>query len=237
MGKKCVCTATLELRNLTNLICVCEIAVRVPSTARLCLVCHQEWVSDPKMKSLWNWFAKNEINMNSRTTMGLVRKWNHQELKKSTSVTCNTGAAVLGVRDEHETPWYLVPTNAGFGQQRRGRQGHRRRGGPIASIRPRSCDYRAAASTRRWYAAPVRSVRWGGEIIIVVGGSFSSRSHGVEWSVPSSEVTKCDTNTSPRRLATHLLQQVDQSFTSRRHRGHRSANAIRNNTKKTTTLR
>jgi hypothetical protein len=50
------------------------------------------------------------------------------------------------------------------------------------------------------------------------------------WSVPSSEVTKCDTNTSPRRLVTHLLQQVDQSFTSRRHRGHGSANATRNNT-------
>jgi hypothetical protein len=38
------------------------------------------------------------------------------------------------------------------------------------------------------------------------------------------------TQTSPRRLATHLLQQVDQSFTSRRHRGHGSANATRNNT-------
>jgi hypothetical protein len=50
------------------------------------------------------------------------------------------------------------------------------------------------------------------------------------WSVPSSEVTKCDTNTSPRRLVTHLLQQVDQSFTSRKHRGHGSANATRNNT-------
>jgi hypothetical protein len=43
-------------------------------------------------------------------------------------------------------------------------------------------------------------------------------------------VTKCDTNTSPRRLVTHLLQQVVQSFTSRRHSGHRSANATRNNT-------
>jgi hypothetical protein len=50
------------------------------------------------------------------------------------------------------------------------------------------------------------------------------------WSVPSSEVTKCDTNTSPRRPVTHLLQQVDQYFTSRRHRGHESANATRNNT-------
>jgi hypothetical protein len=49
-------------------------------------------------------------------------------------------------------------------------------------------------------------------------------------SVPSSEVTKCDTNTSPRRLVTHLLQEVDQSFTSRRHRGHGSVNATRNNT-------
>jgi hypothetical protein len=48
---------------------------------------------------------------------------------------------------------------------------------------------------------------------------------------PSSEVTKCDTNTSPRRLATHLLQQVVQSLTSRRHSGHGSANATRNNTK------
>jgi hypothetical protein len=47
---------------------------------------------------------------------------------------------------------------------------------------------------------------------------------------PSSEVTKCDTNTSPRRLVTHLLQQVDQSCTSWRHRGHGSANATRNNT-------
>jgi hypothetical protein len=47
--------------------------------------------------------------------------------------------------------------------------------------------------------------------------------------VPSSEVTKCDTNT-PRRLVTHLLQQVVQSFTSRRHSGHGSANATRNNT-------
>jgi hypothetical protein len=43
-------------------------------------------------------------------------------------------------------------------------------------------------------------------------------------------VSKCDTNTSPRRLATHLLQQVDQSFTLRRHSGHGSANATRNNT-------
>jgi hypothetical protein len=43
-------------------------------------------------------------------------------------------------------------------------------------------------------------------------------------------VTKCDTNTSPRRLATHLLQQLDQSFTLRRHRGHGNANATRNNT-------
>jgi hypothetical protein len=43
-------------------------------------------------------------------------------------------------------------------------------------------------------------------------------------------VTKCDTNTSPRGLETHLLQQVDQSFTSRRHRGHGSANATRNST-------
>jgi hypothetical protein len=51
-----------------------------------------------------------------------------------------------------------------------------------------------------------------------------------EWSVPSSEVTKCDTNTSPRRLVTHLLQQVDQSLTLRRHSGHGSANATRNNT-------
>jgi hypothetical protein len=48
-------------------------------------------------------------------------------------------------------------------------------------------------------------------------------------SVPSSEVTKYDTNTSPRRLVTHLLQQMDQSFTSRRHSGHGSANATRNN--------
>jgi hypothetical protein len=50
------------------------------------------------------------------------------------------------------------------------------------------------------------------------------------WSVPSSEVTKCDTNTSPTRLATHLLQQVGKSFTLRRHSGHGSANATRNNT-------
>jgi hypothetical protein len=32
------------------------------------------------------------------------------------------------------------------------------------------------------------------------------RDHQQSWSVPSSEVTKCDTNTSPRRLVTHLLQ-------------------------------
>jgi hypothetical protein len=50
------------------------------------------------------------------------------------------------------------------------------------------------------------------------------------WSVPSTEATKCDTNTNLRRLATHLLQQVDQSFTSRRHSGHGSASATRNNT-------
>jgi hypothetical protein len=43
-------------------------------------------------------------------------------------------------------------------------------------------------------------------------------------------VTKCDTNTSPRKLATHLLQQVDQSFTLRQHSGHGSANTTRNNT-------
>jgi hypothetical protein len=48
---------------------------------------------------------------------------------------------------------------------------------------------------------------------------------------PSSEVTKCDTNTSPMRLTTHLLQQVIQSLTSWRHSGHGSANATRNNTK------
>jgi hypothetical protein len=53
----------------------------------------------------------------------------------------------------------------------------------------------------------------------------------LKWSVPSSEVTKCDTNTSPRRLATHLLQQVVQSLTSWPHSGHGSANATRNNTK------
>jgi hypothetical protein len=47
---------------------------------------------------------------------------------------------------------------------------------------------------------------------------------------PSSEVNKCVTNTGPRRLVTHLLQQVDQSFTSRRHSGHGSAKATRNNT-------
>jgi hypothetical protein len=51
------------------------------------------------------------------------------------------------------------------------------------------------------------------------------------WSVPSSEVTKSDTNTSPRRLVTHLLQQVVQSLTSRRHSGHGSATTTRNNTK------
>jgi hypothetical protein len=51
------------------------------------------------------------------------------------------------------------------------------------------------------------------------------------WSVPSSEETKCDTNTSFRRLATHLLQQLVQSLTSRRHSGHGSATATRNNTK------
>jgi hypothetical protein len=33
-----------------------------------------------------------------------------------------------------------------------------------------------------------------------------------KWSVPSSEVTKCDTNTSPRRLVAHLLQQVESVF-------------------------
>jgi hypothetical protein len=44
------------------------------------------------------------------------------------------------------------------------------------------------------------------------------------------EASPCDTNTSPRRLATYFLQQVVQSLTSRRHSGHRSANAIRNNT-------
>jgi hypothetical protein len=44
-------------------------------------------------------------------------------------------------------------------------------------------------------------------------------------------VTKCDTNTRPRRLATHLLQQVVQSLTSRRHSGHGSATTTRNNTK------
>jgi hypothetical protein len=61
-------------------------------------------------------------------------------------------------------------------------------------------------------------------------GCCSRRAGLAWWSVPSSEVTKCDTNTSPRRLVTHLLQQVVQSFTSRRHMGHGSANATRNNT-------
>jgi hypothetical protein len=60
------------------------------------------------------------------------------------------------------------------------------------------------------------------------GGAFSAARTSCR--VPSLEVTKCDTNTSPRRLATHLLQQVDQSFTLRRHNGHGSANATRNNT-------
>jgi hypothetical protein len=47
----------------------------------------------------------------------------------------------------------------------------------------------------------------------------------------SSEVTKCDTNTSPRRLLTQLLQQVVQSLTSPRHSGHGRATATRNNTR------
>jgi hypothetical protein len=59
---------------------------------------------------------------------------------------------------------------------------------------------------------------------------WSSLNAGSYWSVISSEVTKCDTNNSSRRLATHLLQQVVQSLTSRRHSGHGSANATRNNT-------
>jgi hypothetical protein len=51
------------------------------------------------------------------------------------------------------------------------------------------------------------------------------------WSVPSSEVTKCDTNISPRRVVTHLLQQVVHSLTSRTRNGNGSATAMRNNTR------
>jgi hypothetical protein len=64
--------------------------------------------------------------------------------------------------------------------------------------------------------------------VVSYGQTYSS---DTTRSVPSSEVTKCDTNITPRRLATHLLQQVVQYFTSRRQNGHGSAKATRNNTK------
>jgi hypothetical protein len=49
------------------------------------------------------------------------------------------------------------------------------------------------------------------------------------WSVPSSKVTKCDTNTSPRRLVTHLLHQMVHYRTTRQGCGHESATATRTN--------
>jgi hypothetical protein len=49
------------------------------------------------------------------------------------------------------------------------------------------------------------------------------------WSVPSSEVTKCDTNISPRRLITHLLHQMVHYRTNRRGSRHWSATIKRDN--------
>jgi aerobic-type carbon monoxide dehydrogenase small subunit (CoxS/CutS family) len=53
------------------------------------------------------------------------------------------------------------------------------------------------------------------------------------WSAPSSEVTKYDINTNPRRLVTHLLQQVVHYLTTRRGCGHGSATATRSNIRTT----
>jgi hypothetical protein len=50
-----------------------------------------------------------------------------------------------------------------------------------------------------------------------------------KWSVPSSEVTKCDTNISPRRLITHLLHQMVHYRTNCRGSGHWSATIKRDN--------
>jgi hypothetical protein len=52
-------------------------------------------------------------------------------------------------------------------------------------------------------------------------------------SVPSSEVTKCDTNTNPRWLVTHLLHQMVHVHTTRWGCGHRSATFMRTNTRTT----
>jgi hypothetical protein len=49
----------------------------------------------------------------------------------------------------------------------------------------------------------------------------------------TSEVTKCDTNTNPRRLVTHLLHQMVHCRTTRRGCGHGSATATRTNIRTT----
>jgi hypothetical protein len=53
------------------------------------------------------------------------------------------------------------------------------------------------------------------------------------WSVPSSEVTKCDTNISPNRLITHFLHQMVHYCTNRRGSGHWSATTKRDNIRTT----
>jgi hypothetical protein len=88
--------------------------------------------------------------------------------------------------------------------------------------RPNSCKTHSLMAPRKWHfpsflPSPTRrSACW---LAWEMGsppteGGCGSLVPG-RWSVPSSEVTKCDTNTSPRRLVTHLLQQVDQLWRPR----------------------
>jgi hypothetical protein len=53
-----------------------------------------------------------------------------------------------------------------------------------------------------------------------IKGNRQTASHLKRPSVPSSEVTKCDTNISPRRLIIHLLYHMVHYRTNRRGSGH-----------------
>ena len=69
---------------------------------------------------------------------------------------------------------------------------------------------------------------------IFLGYAFHSVGY---WSVPSFEVTKCDTNFSPRRLITHLLHQMVHYRTNHRGSGYWSATITRDNISTTSQTR
>ena len=68
---------------------------------------------------------------------------------------------------------------------------------------------------------------------IFLGYAFHSIGY---WSVPSFEVTKCDTNISPRRLITYLLHQMVHHRTTLHGNGQWSATIARITTKTHTTI-